>query len=64
MAVRDLTTNPIERNRVKIDDRTMLSTYQIGQGKITVRSVFGTELSYADLLCKIISTKIELSQTM
>ena len=63
MAARDLTTNPVELERIKINDKTIKSTYKTGYGNITVRSVFGTKLTYADLLCKIIATKIESSQS-
>lgn len=60
MAVRDLTSNPIEKSRDKIDDRTILSTYQIGRGEVVVRSVFGTEHTYADLMRKIVELKHKL----
>ena len=60
MAVRDLTSNPIEKSRDKIDDRTILSTYQIGSGEAVVRSVFGTEHTYAALMRKIVELKHKL----
>ena len=64
MIVRDMTTSPVEEERVIIDKQTAQSTYQTGYSTVTVKSVFNTRQSYADVLCRIIKHKMNIAGTM
>lgn len=57
--VKNVIPNKIGRRR--LDERTIQSVYQAGYSVITVKSIFGTDESYPDLLCRIIKRKLNIA---
>lgn len=54
----ELALGPNEIERTTLDKHTILSVYQAGYSLIKVRSVFGNQKSYPDLLYQIIERKL------
>ena len=54
---------PNEIERRKLDDHTIQSVYQAGYSLITVKSVFGSNHNYPDLLYQIILRKLNTAST-
>jgi hypothetical protein len=52
------TFDPNEIERTTLDEHTILSVYQAGYSLIKVKSVFGNQKSYPDLLYQIIQRKL------